>query len=51
MRKWPVGSFIFGLIAWPLFFGAHAAAFAAEQDIYLPPNYHTFVLPLSAEAI
>ncbi len=45
MRKWLVDSFIFGLVAWSLFHGADAAAYLNNQNVYLPPNYYTFVPP------
>ena len=45
MRKSLVGSFIYALVAWPLFHGGNAAAYVTDQNVYLPPNYYTFVPP------
>ena len=45
MRKSLVGSFLFALVAWPLFHGTNAAAYVTDEDVYLPPDYYTFVPP------
>src|SRR5688500_14403826 len=45
IRQFIAKSFLVGLVTWLLFHGAEVAAYLTDQNVYVPPNYLTFVPP------